>query len=161
MAILDNFNLKSASEFNTLLADRDNLKTQLQASENEVANFKKMSEEYTAKIEGFNQVEATYKKTITDLTEAHSKEIETLKAESQANKKSAEVHAQTIAATMGIPSEDKLPKVVEPPTATLTVEQMLANASPKEKQEIFNKNKEEILKASGISKELWEAKWGK
>lgn len=160
MELLDKFKIKSAAEYNTVLADRDNLKTQLEASENEVINLKKMSEDYTAKIEGFNQVEATYKKQITDLTEAHSKEIETLKAESQANKKSAEVHAQTIAATMGIPSEDKLPKVVEP-AATLTVEQMLANASPKETQEIFNKHKDEILKAKGISKELWESKYGK
>ena len=160
MELLDTFNLKSAKDYNALLADRDNLKKQLEASENEVTNFKKMSEDYTAKIESFNQVEANYKQQITDLTEAHSKEIEKLKAESETNKKSAELHAQTIAATMGIPSEEKLPKVVEP-AATLTVEQLLANASPKEKQDIFNKHKDEILKAQGISKELWESKFNK
>lgn len=158
--MLDNFKFKTAKEYNQLLADRDTIKQQLEASQAEVATLKTASVEQTEKVNGFAKVEDDYKKQIEELKATHSKEQTTLQAQAEAEKNSAEVKAQAIVASMGVSPDAKLPQVTEA-IPTSTVLDQWAKASEKDKRDIFKNNKAEILKMSGISIEQWEAVHGK
>jgi hypothetical protein len=59
-----------------------------------------------------------------------------------------------------VPAQDNLPKVEKSVQQNPLFEQW-SNASIFEKQEIFNKNKTEWLKAAGISQDLWDTTFNK
>lgn len=148
---IDDFKIKSAKDYNIVVADRDNLKVQLQASETEVSNLKAMSVEFTDKISAFATKEADFNKQIEDLKAEHTKAISDLQGKVETESKSAEAKAQAIASSMGITSEDKLPKVVK---STAITPEYVSEQMAQDKT-FFAKNKQQILRLAGIDQTLW------
>jgi hypothetical protein len=146
----------SVTDNKTWQAEKTSVLAKLQEAEIKLSDY--------AKAEGTNaEVKATYEKQITELKDTHTKgvqalndQIATLQAKVEAETKSADVKAQAIAASMGIPSEDKLPKVTN--TAGSIMDKLEKATSQTERDAIFKSNKSEILSLAGISEAMWNKK---
>ena len=112
--MLEQFKIKTARQYNDLMADRDSLLTKCQGLENEVTNLKGMSVEMTNKqIEHDSviaQLKADSEKAIETLKADYEKQISELKTKVTEEAGSSETKAIQTLAKIGIPA-DCLPRV--------------------------------------------------
>jgi hypothetical protein len=129
------------------------------------SDFDSMKLEWTNKVSALETQVASLQK---EKAEIEAKAvIEVAKAQTELTEQVNEGVAVKFA-SMGLPEEklptvpaqDNLPKVDKTVQQNPLFEQW-SNASIFEKQEIFNKNKTEWLKAAGISQDLWDTTFNK